>query len=127
MDLWGRLSNPVLRRLSPTQIDQLVSLYSQGATTDALAGKYGLHRTTVMTYLERSGVARRGHARKMTDDAVAVAARRYELGRSLAAVASGFGIHQRTLARELRAAGVTIRARNGWPASDPIAAHGQQQ
>ena len=87
----GRLSNPVLRRLSPTQIDRLVSLYAQGASVAALVAQYGVHRTTAMTYLERRGVAPRRQGRKMNDDSVTVAVQRYEGGLSLAAVAAEFG------------------------------------
>ena len=111
----GRLSNPVLRRLSPTQIDRLVDLYAQGATIDALAAEHGVHRTTVMTHLATRGVARRRIVRKMTDETVAQAARCYTSGLSLDTVAAEAGVHQRTLARELRSAGVPIRTRNGWP------------
>ena len=81
--------------------------------------QYGVHRTTVMTYLERRGVAPRRQGHKMNDDSVTVAVQRYEGGLSLAAVAAEFGVHQPTLARELRAAGMPLRPRNGWPTSPP--------
>ncbi|MHB1988526.1 MAG: helix-turn-helix domain-containing protein [Acidimicrobiales bacterium] len=110
----GRLSNPVQRRLSAAEIEQLIHLYPQGASIDALACRYQVHRTTVIHHLDRAGIARRRVVRKMTDESVALAAARYEQGASLALVASEFGVHQRTLTRELRRAGASIRPRRGW-------------
>ena len=114
MDLWGRLSNPVQRRLSQAESDALVGLYRDGSSIDALARKYRVHRTTVIHHLDRAGIARQRVIRKMTDESVALAAARYEEGASLALVANEFGVHQRTLARELRRAGASIRPRRGW-------------
>ena len=113
MDLWGRLSNPVQRRLSQAEIDQLIQLYREGVSIDALARRYEVHRTTVIHHLDQARITRRRVARKMTDESVALAAARYEQGASLVVVASEFGVHQRTLARELRQAGVPIRPRRG--------------
>ncbi len=81
---------------------------------ETLARRYKVHRTTVIAYLERAGIARRRVVRKMTDGSVASAAAQYEAGASLAVVASAFGVHDRTLARELRRHGVLIRPRRGW-------------
>ena len=110
----GRLSNPVQRRLSETEIGQLIHRYGQGASIDALARRYEVNRTTIITHLDRSGIARRRVVRKMTDDSVARAAVEYGAGASLALVAQAFGVHARTLAREFRRAGVSIRPRWGW-------------
>lgn len=109
----GRLSNPVLRRLSDGEIQELTRSYSEGESIDALARRYDVHRTTVMSHLERSGVERHRLGRKMTDASVAEAVERYVDGASLAAVAPEFGVHARTLAREFRRAGVSVRARRG--------------
>jgi len=110
----GRLSNPVQRRLSQPEIEQLTQLYRDGDSIDRLSDRYKVHRTTVMAHLERAGIARRRVVRKMTDRSVALAAAHYEQGASLAVVASAFGVHDRTLAREFRRAGVSIRPRRGW-------------
>ena len=109
----GRLSNPVQRRLSRAEIEQLIDHYRGGVSIDGLARLYEVHRTTVIHHLDRAGVARRRVVRTMTDESVAMAAARYKPGASLAVVASEFGVHQRTLARELRRAGASIRARRG--------------
>ena len=114
MDLWGRFSNPVQRRLSQAEIEKLIQLYREGASIDELAPRHEVHRTTVIHHLDQASVARRRVVRKMTDKSVALAAARYEQGASLSVVANEFGVHQRTLARELRRAGASIRPRRGW-------------
>jgi transposase-like protein len=110
---WGRLSNPVQRRLSEAGIGELCHLYCEGASIDALARQHKVNRTTIITHLDRAGIERRRVARKMTDDSVARAATRYGQGASLAVVAQEFDVHARTLAREFRQAGVSIRPRHG--------------
>jgi AraC-like DNA-binding protein len=109
----GRHSNPVQRRLSAADISELCGLYGEGASIDGLARRYEVNRTTIITHLDRAGIARRRVARKMTDDSVSRAASRYGEGLSLASVAQEFGVHGRTLAREFRQAGMSIRPRRG--------------
>ena len=110
----GRLSNPVQRRLPAIEIAALVGLYQDGSSIDALARRCQVQRTTVIHHLDRAHVNRRRIVRKLTDDAVARAAARYQAGASLSWVAAEFDVHSRTLARELRRAGVAIRHRRGW-------------
>ena len=86
----------------------------QGRSIDALARRYEVNRTTVITHLNQAGIARRRVARKMTDESVAMAAAGYGQGASLAVVANESEVDARTLAREFRRAGVSIRARRGW-------------
>lgn len=43
----GRLSNPVQRRLSKHEVDELVSAYLAGSSIDSLAAKVGVNRTTI--------------------------------------------------------------------------------
>ena len=59
VDLRGRLSNPAQRRLSPTNIDDLVEAYKAGATISQFAVEFDVHRTTVAGHLDRHGVPRR--------------------------------------------------------------------
>jgi AraC-like DNA-binding protein len=110
----GRLSNPVQRRLSRSDIEQLAHFYEEGASIDALARQYHVHRSTVIRHLDQRGVPRRRVVRKMTDCLVALAARRNADGLSLTYVAQEFGVHERTLAREFRRAATPIRGRRGW-------------
>ena len=114
-NLRGRLSNPVQRRLTETDLDDLVAVYQAGSTIDEIAERFGLHRTTVMELLERRGVPRRT-PRKLSDRSVAEAARRYDSGETLAEIADRLGVAPSTLTRELRLAGVPIRPR-GRPGS----------
>jgi transposase-like protein len=102
------------RRLTDSEIEQVVQQYRHGDSIDRLSRRYGVHRTTVVGHLAREGIARRRVVRKLTDQSVAVAAAQYEAGASLAVVANAFGVHDRTLAREFRRAGVPIRPRRGW-------------
>lgn len=113
----GRLSNPVQRRLAETTIDEFVREYVAGASIDSLAGRLGLHRTTIIGHLDRRGIERRKVVRKMTDRIVQRAATRYSQGLSLKAVAAQFEVDPSTLTREFRRAGVPIRPRRGWPPS----------
>ena len=117
MDLWGRLSSPVQRRLSKATVDDLVSAFREGASIDSLAAQYRVNRTTVIRHLNRRGVERRKSVRKMNDRSVRQAARRYESGESLVVVASRFGVDARTLDREFKRAGIKTRPRRGWPSS----------
>jgi AraC-like DNA-binding protein len=103
----------VQRRLSRTEIEQLVGQYRHGSSIDTLSRRYEIHRTTVMHHLGQSDVARRTVARKLNDETVALAAAPYEQGASLADVSNAFGVHERTLAREFRLAGVATRPRRG--------------
>ena len=53
----GRLSNPVQRRLSPTEIDNMiVELYAEGSSIDPLARRYGVHRNTIIKHLDERRV-----------------------------------------------------------------------
>lgn len=106
----GRLSNPVQRRLTDTEIDDLVTQHEAGSTIEMLASTFGIHRTTVMTHLERRGIPRRA-PRKLSDRSTAEAARRYESGETLAEIADGLDVATSTLTRELQLAGVPIRRR----------------
>lgn len=111
----GRLSSPVQRRLTNTEIDDLAAQYCAGSTIQTLAREFGLHRTTVMDHLERLGIARRT-PRKLTDPDVIDAAKRYASGSTLAEIADQLGVALSTLTRELRQASITIRPR-GRPAT----------
>jgi DNA-binding NarL/FixJ family response regulator len=110
----GRLSNPIQRRLSGTEIAMLADLYICGSSIREIACRFGIHRTTVLNHLEARGVSRRRMVRKMSDAQVIEAASRYASGRSLFSVASDFEVHEQTLTREFRKAGVPIRPRRGW-------------
>lgn len=114
-DQRGRLSHPVQRRVSESDIKDLISAYTDGAPIDELARHFAVNRTTVIRHLDNHGVPRRRSARKMTDRKVREAAGHYATGKSLEIVAAHYGVHARTLTREFKQAGIEIRARRGWP------------
>lgn len=92
--------------LSPEQIDELVDAFTSGSTVKELAARFEIHRTTVMDYLRRRRVPRRG---EWSDQMVATAAQRYAGGETLDQVAAGLSVDPRTVGRQLRAAGIEIR------------------
>ena len=92
----GRLSNPAQRRLSPTDVDDLVDAYRAGASISQLAAGFGVHRTTVAAHLDRLDVPRH-HARTAWDDrALEEAAELYAAGLSLADLADRYQIDAAT-------------------------------
>ena len=114
VDLKGRLSNPPQRRLSPTEIDDLIEAYPAGATIRQLAGDYGIHRSTVAGHLDRHGVPRHSEQTAWDDEILTQAAELYASGSSLGGVADQFGIDAQTVANRFRRAGAPVRARRGW-------------
>jgi len=54
-------------RLDEKQVLSLVGEYVAGSSVRELVKQWGVHRTTVISHLERAGVERRPNMRKMTD------------------------------------------------------------
>ena len=100
-------SRQVQRRLPPEEIEELVAAYLAGATALALAGKYSIHRTTVLALLERHQVARRG--RVLTPDHIERAVSSYASGRSCASIAKDLKVNPETVRQALMKAGVAMR------------------
>ena len=113
MDLKGRLSNPAQRRLSPTNIDDLVEAYQAGASISHLAVEFDVHRTTVAAHLDRHGVPRHSEQTAWDDEILRQAAELYTTGLSLADVAHHLGIDAQTVTNRFRRAGVPARPRRG--------------
>ena len=110
----GRPSNPPQRRLSPTDIDDLLDAYRAGAAISQLAVDFGIHRTTVTGHLARHGVPRDSEQTAWDNRTLEQAAELYATGLSMAAVAHRFGIDEQTVANRFRRAGVPVRPRRGW-------------
>ena len=110
----GRLSNPPQRRLSPTDLDDLLDAYQGGVTINQLAVEFGIHRTTVAGHLDRHGVPRHSKKTAWDDETLTQAAELYATGVSLADVAHQFGVDAQTVANRFRRAGVAVRPRRGW-------------
>jgi DNA-binding transcriptional ArsR family regulator len=102
----------VQHRLDPSQVAELVAGYQGGATIEDLAERFGVHRTTVMAHLDRSGVKRRRRGIEVASLPEAV--RLYEAGWSLARVGERFGVDGETVRTAFRKAGVPIRPRRGY-------------
>ena len=98
------------RRLTATEIDDMVTKYESGATVPDLVEQFGIHRTTVLGHLKRRSVETRVKCRAMTDEQVAQAVEHYQAGDSLATVGNRFGVVAETVRKELIKAGVNIRS-----------------
>ena len=117
MDLQGRLSNPTQRRLSTSNIADLIAAYDAGATISQLAAEFGIHRTTVGALLDRRQVPRHRERTAWDSGTLEKAAELYASGLSLADVADQFGIDAQTVANRFRRAGVAVRPRRGRPSA----------
>ncbi len=113
VDLAGRLSIPVQRRLPEAMVDDLVDAYLAGSSIDALAAGLEVNRTTIINHLDSRGIERRKSVRKMTDRSVRQTAKHCASGVSLVVVAARVDVDEQTLAREFKRAGVRIRSRRG--------------
>jgi len=104
---------PVLRRLTPSQIEDVVAGYQSGRSLNDLAQEFGIHHRTVAGHLERLGVARRVNLTKMSPADVRFVAISYRAGESLATVGKVLNVDASTVQRALKRAGVMIRQRPG--------------
>jgi len=108
-----RLSKPVQRQLTTSDIAAIADEYQHGRSLNELAQQFGVHRRTVADHLERLGVARRVNLPKLTPSDIERAVRQYQAGNSLATVGKSLNVDASTVQRGLRKAGVTIRPRPG--------------
>ena len=102
------------RRLSPADAAELVTAYEAGSTIRELASQFGVHRTTVLAHVERSGVPRHSTKGLWDQTTLAAAIQLYEQGQSLESIGDRLGVHADTVAARLRRAGRELRARPGW-------------
>jgi DNA-binding CsgD family transcriptional regulator len=101
-------------RLGPADIERLIAAYAEGNTVLQLAARFKIHRTTVLTHLERNGVPRRRSGPKLSDEDVRQATVLYRDGLSLKAIGIRFLVAPDTVGKALRRVGVKIRPRRGW-------------
>ena len=97
----------IQRRLSFEEVEQLIAQYLAGATVLELAAAHGVHRTTVLTLLERNRVPRRG--RIWTPDLMELAIWLYVQGSSRASIGREFKVSPETVRHHLQTAGVPLR------------------
>jgi DNA invertase Pin-like site-specific DNA recombinase len=98
-------------KLTEEQVSELVAMHARGTPIDELAAGFDIHRTTVMTHLDRAGAERRtGLIQRHLNEAHSL----YESGSSLARVAEHFGVDAETVRRAFNDAGISMRPRRGW-------------
>ncbi len=97
------------RRLTRSEVDNLVDLYTTGINVRQLAAAFGINRDTAGRHLQRRGVPSRASVRKLTDELLAVASRRYLAGEPMAKLCDDLGINPTTLRRELTKTGTRLR------------------
>jgi len=98
-------------RLTAQQVSELIARHERGARIDELAATFDVHRTTVMTHLDRADAERRsGVIQRHLEEA----RRLYEAGSSLARVADHFGVDGETVRQAFKNAGISLRPRRGW-------------
>ena len=93
--------------LSPTQVEELVALYEEGATLVELGKRFGIHRRTAAAHLVRQSVPIR--RRGLDERHLAEAVELYVDGLTLMEVGLRFGVSQQAVRRALARAGVRIR------------------
>jgi len=98
------------RKLSPSEVAELVDAYRRGTEIRKLARQYGVHRHTVDRHLERADVAKRPVV-KMTPAVAARARELYEEGRSTQRIGRQIGVSASTAHKALKREGVKMRAR----------------
>ena len=110
----------VHRRLRPAEIEELVAGYQAGATACQLADRFRIHRTTVLSLLERQSVARRN--RSLSFAQVVQARELYAARQSRAKVGKQLGCHASTVRLAHLKAGVRMRAggSSGCKDVDPV-------
>jgi transposase-like protein len=104
------------RRLTRSEVDNLVDLYATGINVRQLAAAFGINRDTALRHLQRRDVPSRASIRKLTDDLLAAAARRYLAGEPMTKLCGDLGINPTTLRRELTKTGIQLR-RPGRPSA----------
>lgn len=101
----------MLRKLSKGEVADLVQRYRDGASTYALAERFGVHRVTVSAHLHRRGVKTRGTS--MTPEQVDQAVRLHQDRWSTARIGRHLDFNGDTVWLALRAQGVRMRDSHG--------------
>lgn len=85
----------------------MVTRYSSGVTSTALAEDYGVAKSTILRILREARVVVR--RQPLTHDQVGEAARLYESGLSLSQVAKRLDVNQETMRTAILKVGVVLR------------------
>jgi transposase-like protein len=108
----GRHSNPPQRRLSPAQVDQIVTAYLDSTTSRQICRELDMHRTTVDNCLKRVG-AKQPRQPVLTETDIDEAEAAYLAGESWATIARRFDVDPATIGRLLKLRGEDMRPRRG--------------
>lgn len=95
--------------LSEARQAEVVALYESGAPIKEIAQRFRVHRVTVSEICKRHGVELRSTKRRMTEEQVEIAARRYREGASLATIGKELGLNASTIWNRLIKSGVEMR------------------
>jgi hypothetical protein len=98
------------RRLSMTEVTELINAYEQEVSVKDLAQQFGIHRLTVTALLRRHGVELRRAG--LAPEDIQAAASLYGRGWSCARLGAMFGVDSTTVWRALQADGVLMRPPN---------------
>ncbi len=101
------LTRQAQRRLAPNQIAELVAEYQAGADMRELAGRWGVHRTTVAGHLRRAGAELRRQG--LSDEQLSEAVRLYGEGWSLQRLSERYGCDAETVRARLKKRNVVRR------------------
>ncbi len=104
------------RRLTRSEVDNLVDLYATGINVRQLAAAFGINRDTALRHLQRRDVPSRASIRKLTDELLASATWRYLAGEPMTKLCDDLGINPTTLRQELTKTGIQLR-RPGRPSA----------
>lgn len=96
-----------LRKLKPSEVDELVEKYQAGSSVYQLAKLYGIHRITVGKHLRSRGIDTMPPT--LTQEQIREAAHLYTDGWSCKKIAKHFGVGAETVRERLHQSGVVIR------------------
>ncbi|TFV62053.1 hypothetical protein E4P41_08620 [Geodermatophilus sp. DF01-2] len=99
------------RKLTPAEVDQLVTAYLGGADLKALGEQFGMHRQTVRAHLRRRDIELRSDSAALSEVQIDVAVRLYAEGLSTAKIGQRLGTNASTVQRGLKGRGVRLRAK----------------
>lgn len=95
------------RRLSPSQVRELIVAYGNAVPINTLATQFQIHRSTVLDHVSRASTRRRYPALRPSD--VEEAAELYRAGQALRTIGVLFGVHASTVGQYLIRAGLQLR------------------
>lgn len=102
-------SKPIrtLRKLKPSELDELVERYQAGSSVYQLAKHYGIHRITIGKHLRSRGIDTTAPA--LTEEQAREATQLYIDGWSCKKIAKHFSVGAETVRERLHKEGVQIR------------------